>query len=419
MGVIETGQNATCMVTLILICLGYLYPCTYLFSKPIYHSTQGCALNNLTENHKRWCAYGIALNHVLITAIRPVLDKEILKEYNDLVSSCGIDVQTKHNFPTSKYPTSMNYKNINGNDKKPFDYKVTSHIDFSKLFLKDFMAKLSAFDETCDASAVLTLLERIPIFPADVQNAAKDVRVDRNAWGHCNFTEWNDSKFRKRFDCMEKLVGEVDPADKSKVVADLNDWKERGVILCMNATIDPELAKMILERVSKLSSDVEEMAVESKEEIDNLRKLDNAIKNIEKRFEKMEQKFEELQLKTAEKRQNYDGSGENTTVAFIPTRLRKDLRELLDIEIVGIENYQMLADRLGYGMQFIRWLGSLKIQSPTDTLLAQWENDQGSRSPRDALRHLQETLSKMKRQDAVDKIQEYFDELLIGKETIV
>ncbi|XP_028407461.1 uncharacterized protein LOC114530073 [Dendronephthya gigantea] len=115
----------------------------------------------------------------------------------------------------------------------------------------------------------------------------------------------------------------------------------------------------------------------------------------------------------------YAGSGENTTVAFIPTRLRKDLRELLDVEIVGIENYTMLADRLGYDLQFIRWLGSPKIQSPTDTLLMKWENDQGSRSPRDALRHLQETLSKMNRVDAVEKIQECFDEFLIGKETTV
>ncbi|XP_028414762.1 uncharacterized protein LOC114537852 [Dendronephthya gigantea] len=115
----------------------------------------------------------------------------------------------------------------------------------------------------------------------------------------------------------------------------------------------------------------------------------------------------------------YAGSGENTTVAFIPTRLRKDLRELLDIEIVGIGNYEMLADRLGYDLQFIRWLGSPNIRSPTDTLLMKWENDQGSRSPRDALRHLQETLSKMNRVDAVDKIQECFDEFLIGKETTV
>ncbi|XP_028414784.1 UNC5C-like protein isoform X2 [Dendronephthya gigantea] len=115
----------------------------------------------------------------------------------------------------------------------------------------------------------------------------------------------------------------------------------------------------------------------------------------------------------------YAGSGENATVAFIPTRLYKDLRELLDVEIVGTENYKLLADRLGYRTPFIRWLGSPNVHSPTDMLLRQWESDQGSRSPRDALRHLQEVLSEMKRVDAVEKIQEYFDELLIGKETTV
>ena len=115
----------------------------------------------------------------------------------------------------------------------------------------------------------------------------------------------------------------------------------------------------------------------------------------------------------------YAGSGENPYVAFIPTRLRKHLRELLDIEIAGKENYKMLADRLGYSLQFIRWLESHHIQSPTDTLLMKWESDQGDRSPKDALRYLQEKLSEMKRVDAVGKIQECFDEFLIGKETTV
>ena len=188
-------------------------------------------LNTLTENHKRWCAYGFGLNHVLVPAIRPVLRKEILEEYNHLVSTCGINFQTTHKFPYPKYPISMNYKNINGNDKKPFDYQVTSHVDFGKLFLQDFMAKFSAFDETCDASAVLSLLEKVPIFSPDLQKAAKAVRDERNVWAHCNFTEWNNSDFEKRFDAMEKLVEEVSlyaEEDKSKVLAELKDWKNKG-----------------------------------------------------------------------------------------------------------------------------------------------------------------------------------------------
>ncbi len=177
-------------------------------------------------------------------SIRGKLDQEILKEYEDLKIKHGIDVQTTHSFPVSKYPTrnGMKYENINGNDTKlkpphfksydysNFDYKVTSHVDFAKLFLQSHMAKFNAFNESCDASAVLNLFGRIPVFTAALKNAANVVREGRNAWGHCNFTDWNKTKFSKRFDDMEQLVTELrlSPADEAKVLADLMDWKNKG-----------------------------------------------------------------------------------------------------------------------------------------------------------------------------------------------
>ena len=156
----------------------------------------------------------------------------------------SIDVQTSHSFPRPKYPTrnGMKYENINANDLKlkpphyknydysTFDYKVTSHVDFGKLFLQNHMAKFNAFNETCDASAVLNLFGRIPVFSAILQTVANVVREGRNAWGHCKFTEWNEANFKKRFDDMKQLVTEVglSPADESKVLADLNDWEVKG-----------------------------------------------------------------------------------------------------------------------------------------------------------------------------------------------
>ena len=122
--------------------------------------------------------FGIALNYVLVPSIRPILEQEILKEYNALKLNHGIDVQTTHSFPVPKYPKRdvMKYENINGNDTKlkpphykkfhysKFVYKVTSHVDLVKLFLPSHMAKLKAFDKSCDASAVLNLLGKIPVF---------------------------------------------------------------------------------------------------------------------------------------------------------------------------------------------------------------------------------------------------------------
>ncbi|CAB4032078.1 Netrin receptor UNC5C, partial [Paramuricea clavata] len=115
------------------------------------------------------------------------------------------------------------------------------------------------------------------------------------------------------------------------------------------------------------------------------------------------------------------GSGENTTVAFIPTGLRRDLIELLDMNIPGSDNWEMLAEHLGHNLQFIRWLDRPRnIESPTEKLLMEWEN-KVTENPEDALRNLENVLWKMKRHDAATKIQMYLDECTcsIKKETTV
>ena len=184
--------------------------------------------------------------------MRRIVKQEILKEYEDLKLNHGIDVQTTHSFPVPKYPTrnGMKYENINGNDTKlrppqyrsydyaNFDYKVTSHVDFAKLFLQSHMAKLNAFNDSCDPSAVLTLFVRIPVFSATLQNAAKVVREGRNAWGHCNFMEWNETNFTKRFDDMKQLVSQVglSSAHEAEVLENLTDWKDKGTKLYIFVT---------------------------------------------------------------------------------------------------------------------------------------------------------------------------------------
>ncbi|XP_028414766.1 uncharacterized protein LOC114537856 [Dendronephthya gigantea] len=165
------------------------------------------------------------------------------------------------------------------------------------------MAKLNAFDETCDASAVLTLLGRIPVFSVNIalQNAANVVRKDRNVWAHCDVTKWNESNFKKSFDGMRKLLKKVglSPPNKSNALAGLNDWKYKGVALCMNASIDSELVKVMQEHVTKLSSDVNKMAFESQEELCNLKEtLENIhenLQNCEKRVKQMELTLDTMQ----------------------------------------------------------------------------------------------------------------------------
>ena len=231
--------------------------------QPFYFHRFRSTLTTLSKKNKRWIVYGIALNHVLVPSIRPLLEQEILKEYNDLKSNHHIDVQITHNFPAPRYPNhkAMRYENINSNDTKlkpphfkkydysNFDYKVTSHVDFAKLFLQSHMAKFNAFYETCDASAVLNLLGRLPVFPSALQNAANIVREPgRNAWAHCKFTEWTEANFKTRFDEMKQLVREVDSlphANLIDVLSELRDWEVKGIIISFFIIIN-FLTKMIV-----------------------------------------------------------------------------------------------------------------------------------------------------------------------------
>ena len=65
-----------------------------------------------------------------------------------------------------------------------------------------------------------------------------------------------------------------------------------GVALCVNATVDSELVKVMQEHVTKLSSDVNKMAFESQGEMQNLKEmLENTreyLQNCKKRFENIE-----------------------------------------------------------------------------------------------------------------------------------
>ena len=177
--------------------------------------------------------FGLALNMTLVDQIRRYVESEVIKDYEDVKKSKGIDCQSKSG-RLMKRPFDLNYQNINGNDKLPkghaFDYRVTSHVDFAKLYLESYMAKFNAFDEHCDASAVLNLLGRVPVFSPSVKKAASDVRQARNSWAHCAFVDWDDAKFNQCFKDMEQLVKvlALPCADEAHLVNELNDWKKKG-----------------------------------------------------------------------------------------------------------------------------------------------------------------------------------------------
>ena len=194
----------------------------------------------MTDNEKRWLVFGIALNKILIPHVRPLVEQEVNKEYNTLKTSHSIDSQSATS-RLEKWHKWLKYENINGNDVLPrlrdgkydycsFNYQVLTHTDFAKLYLESYMIHFNAFDDHLDASAILLLLGRVPVFPATVQAAANNVRNERNDWGHCVFSEWNEAKFQHSFAKMEDLVkAMVLPSSyEGKIVAELKDWRNKG-----------------------------------------------------------------------------------------------------------------------------------------------------------------------------------------------
>ena len=174
------------------------------------------------------------------------MEQEIQKYYGNLQTSRRIHIQSTPG-RLKNWPRPLKYENINGNDAYPrlpggrydyskFDCRVTSHVDFAKLYVENHMAKFNAFDEHCDASAVLILLGKVPVFSHAVQSAAGDVRQARNAWAHCVFSEWDLVNYQQSFDEMEKLVKSLglQPAIERNLLEELEDWKINGMFFGMN-----------------------------------------------------------------------------------------------------------------------------------------------------------------------------------------
>ena len=167
----------------------------------------------------------------MIPAIRTKLEEIVLKEYNSLNSKHCIN---GHSLNGSVVLNGMNHEKSdvnNGKRNHNFDYKISSHVQYAKLFLEKRMMNFNAFDETCDASVVLCLFGKIGSFPAALQNAANLVQRGRDIWVHYKPSEWANDDFKQRFNDMKQLVEEVglSPSDKCKVLKDLNNYEKEGI----------------------------------------------------------------------------------------------------------------------------------------------------------------------------------------------
>ena len=94
------------------------------------------------------------------------------------------------------------------------------------------MAGFTAFDESLDSSAALSILCGAPNFVyRGIDIIAIDVRNDvRNEWGHCKFATWSEAYYLRCFQLMENLIKRLKfpTTFEEKVVEDFKEWKNRG-----------------------------------------------------------------------------------------------------------------------------------------------------------------------------------------------
>ncbi|CAC5416533.1 unnamed protein product [Mytilus coruscus] len=199
---------------------------------------------DLEDNQKRWLLIGICLQSIVSPTLRNFTESVVLSLYNAMKLSLKIHTQT-YPYQQKKIPKSrvqLNYGAVNNNNsirigQKPdlvnYDYKVVNHVEFSKLFMQTYMAQDSAFDETCDLSALLTLIVSIDTFPQPVKNVA----------------------LKRSFQLMHQLIKclNMNTPDETNVLAELTKWETNGFMFLQGYAIDQIVVNELKEQTHVLA----------------------------------------------------------------------------------------------------------------------------------------------------------------------
>ena len=203
------------------------------------------AMTSDEETH--WMVVGVAMVKVIAPVLRDTVKQGMVLHYSNLDASlpCNLKALTLTDVNTTSSLKNLTFGNINknskihGKDKKKYNYNVSSDVDLAKLYLPDYLAAFSAFDESLDLSAILHLLGRTTpavIFPSpdpslSIQTAADDVRDIRNRWAHANVYDWTEAFFNDCFLKLENLVKSVGLGVKEKSTLDqLHEWQTEGEV---------------------------------------------------------------------------------------------------------------------------------------------------------------------------------------------
>ncbi|VDI68979.1 Hypothetical predicted protein [Mytilus galloprovincialis] len=323
---------------------------------------------DLDEENKRWLIVGICLHSIISPILRKYADPILRNLYNSLVSSDTIDTQGYNRY-LRKYPATnryfLNYESINNNrnvpkkkinnkllnDYQKYDYKVTSHVDLSKLVLQPNMAHYSGIDDSCDLSALLGLIINISSFQAVVQSDAEKIRTEiRNPWAHCEFREWTTDKYTDSFKLMGQLVQDIGLSnrDENRILGELNTWATNGQHFLSGTPLGLEIVGDIRQHTHILSEYVQTLCSKSDSEFirvqEELTRMENDLQermtNLESKTKEQDEKLEKVKKQVEDHipqhiRANHGqeiAEWEQDKTTFLETRATRHLLESLPID---------------------------------------------------------------------------------------
>lgn len=206
----------------------------------------------ISDEEKRWVVVGIAMQ-TIAPVLRRFVKQGMVSHYNvmdgylrGLSTPCTLSTLTFRQLSIDSTLKRLKFENVNNNiqthgkQKLLYNYNVCSPVDLAKLYLPDYLAQFSSFDDSLDMAGLLRLLGvdgRAPIFKSrnpsiSIQSAADEVRENvRNKWAHFEATEWSQEFFKECFDKLEKLVKSLQLTDgvEKSTLEQLSDWEKRGI----------------------------------------------------------------------------------------------------------------------------------------------------------------------------------------------
>ena len=205
----------------------------------------------VSDEEKRWIVVGIAMNKIAAPVWRDAIKQGMDANYRNLdnhcqhlTPPCTLKTLTHGQVRADPILRNLKFQNINNNYLVHgtcmcnYNFRINSSTDLAKLYLPDYLAQFSAFDESLDLTAILRLLGHkkympTPLFCPFTQASADDVRENvRNKWGHVDVTEWTEALFNDCFDKLKTLVRSLGlTACVEKTTLDqMDDWQTKGTV---------------------------------------------------------------------------------------------------------------------------------------------------------------------------------------------